>query len=328
MISVHMLSFQVVIDVQPRWKMGLRGPQNHRRGEHELQIGRELFADPFADRQSEHRPHRQHKQGNCGSGADPEPAGEIDEFVAGFVRMDRSSAPAPCRRSGRRPGRPGRFPGASGRCTARLGCTTFLRWRHAGQIEIRVGLEPVVTGLRTKMEGSPAKSAIWCRPVARWSCRKPDRALSLRLPGWWRRRGARGDGRGAADVPSGWYPLLEGRKPNIWIPVTGGSRGKSWCACRICYLTLNAVTFHSIGIRLRRHVMKLNVPDVCRGHCKASIEKAIAGIDSDARVTVDFGCQDGRGSDSAGQRPDCPGHSGRRVRGAGDMTASHRSIPI
>ncbi|MHA1567006.1 MAG: heavy-metal-associated domain-containing protein [Alphaproteobacteria bacterium] len=33
---------------------------------------------------------------------------------------------------------------------------------------------------------------------------------------------------------------------------------------------------------------KLNVPEMSCGHCKAAIEKAVAGIDADARVTVDL----------------------------------------
>ncbi len=33
---------------------------------------------------------------------------------------------------------------------------------------------------------------------------------------------------------------------------------------------------------------KLNVPDMSCGHCKAAIEKAVAGVDADARVSVDL----------------------------------------
>ncbi len=33
---------------------------------------------------------------------------------------------------------------------------------------------------------------------------------------------------------------------------------------------------------------KLKVPEMSCGHCKAAIEKAVAGIDADARVTVDL----------------------------------------
>ena len=33
---------------------------------------------------------------------------------------------------------------------------------------------------------------------------------------------------------------------------------------------------------------KLNVPEMSCGHCKAAIEKAVAGLDADARVTVDL----------------------------------------
>ncbi len=33
---------------------------------------------------------------------------------------------------------------------------------------------------------------------------------------------------------------------------------------------------------------KLKVPEMSCGHCKAAIEKAVAGIDADARVSVDL----------------------------------------
>jgi hypothetical protein len=56
----------------------------------------------------------------------------------------RSSAPAPCRRSGRCPALPARFPGPSGRCRARWFFGLFLLLVVAGQIEIRVRLEAVV----------------------------------------------------------------------------------------------------------------------------------------------------------------------------------------
>jgi len=33
---------------------------------------------------------------------------------------------------------------------------------------------------------------------------------------------------------------------------------------------------------------KLNVPDMSCGHCKAAIEKAVAGVDAKASVSVDL----------------------------------------
>ena len=33
---------------------------------------------------------------------------------------------------------------------------------------------------------------------------------------------------------------------------------------------------------------KLNVPEMSCGHCKAAIEKAVADVDADARVSVDL----------------------------------------
>ncbi len=33
---------------------------------------------------------------------------------------------------------------------------------------------------------------------------------------------------------------------------------------------------------------KLKVPEMSCGHCKAAIEKAVAGVDADARVSVDL----------------------------------------
>ena len=33
---------------------------------------------------------------------------------------------------------------------------------------------------------------------------------------------------------------------------------------------------------------KLNVPEMSCGHCKVAIEKAVAGVDADARVTVNL----------------------------------------
>ncbi len=40
---------------------------------------------------------------------------------------------------------------------------------------------------------------------------------------------------------------------------------------------------------LRKNPMtKLNVPEMSCGHCKAAIEKAVAGVDADARVSVDL----------------------------------------
>jgi len=33
---------------------------------------------------------------------------------------------------------------------------------------------------------------------------------------------------------------------------------------------------------------KLNVPGMSCGHCKATIEKAVAGVDASARVSVDL----------------------------------------
>lgn len=33
---------------------------------------------------------------------------------------------------------------------------------------------------------------------------------------------------------------------------------------------------------------KLSVPEMSCGHCKATIEKAVAGVDADARVSVDL----------------------------------------
>jgi len=33
---------------------------------------------------------------------------------------------------------------------------------------------------------------------------------------------------------------------------------------------------------------KLNVPEMSCGHCKAAIEQAVAGVDADARVSVDL----------------------------------------
>jgi len=34
---------------------------------------------------------------------------------------------------------------------------------------------------------------------------------------------------------------------------------------------------------------KLNVPDMSCGHCKATVEKAVAGVDAGASVDVDLG---------------------------------------
>ena len=33
---------------------------------------------------------------------------------------------------------------------------------------------------------------------------------------------------------------------------------------------------------------KLNVPDMTCGHCKAAVEKAVASVDTDAKVAVDL----------------------------------------
>jgi len=33
---------------------------------------------------------------------------------------------------------------------------------------------------------------------------------------------------------------------------------------------------------------KLNIPDMTCGHCKAAVEKAVAGVDAAAKVTVDL----------------------------------------
>jgi copper chaperone len=33
---------------------------------------------------------------------------------------------------------------------------------------------------------------------------------------------------------------------------------------------------------------KLNVPDMTCGHCKAAVEKAVAGVDASAKVAVDL----------------------------------------
>lgn len=33
---------------------------------------------------------------------------------------------------------------------------------------------------------------------------------------------------------------------------------------------------------------KLNVPDMSCGHCKAAVEKAVAGVDANASVNVDL----------------------------------------
>ena len=33
---------------------------------------------------------------------------------------------------------------------------------------------------------------------------------------------------------------------------------------------------------------KLNVPEMSCGHCKAAIENAVAGVDADARISVDL----------------------------------------
>ncbi len=33
---------------------------------------------------------------------------------------------------------------------------------------------------------------------------------------------------------------------------------------------------------------KLSVPEMSCGHCKTTIEKAVAGVDADARVSVDL----------------------------------------
>ena len=33
---------------------------------------------------------------------------------------------------------------------------------------------------------------------------------------------------------------------------------------------------------------ELNVPEMSCGHCKAAIEKAVAGVDADARVSFDL----------------------------------------
>jgi len=33
---------------------------------------------------------------------------------------------------------------------------------------------------------------------------------------------------------------------------------------------------------------KLNVPDMSCGHCKATVEKAVAGVDANAQVDVDL----------------------------------------
>lgn len=35
--------------------------------------------------------------------------------------------------------------------------------------------------------------------------------------------------------------------------------------------------------------MKLSIPDMSCGHCKATVEKAIAGADAAARAAVDLG---------------------------------------
>ncbi len=104
-IRVHMFSRRVRSDRQPRRKNGRR-PQHHRRRQHQLHPARQPHPDPAADRQPQHRPHRE--RGGAARSAPPRP-----RSAAGSPRAPgsvprrppaRPSAPAPCRRSGSSPG--------------------------------------------------------------------------------------------------------------------------------------------------------------------------------------------------------------------------------
>ena len=59
------------------------GPQDYRRGEHQFEPDGGTVAEPVVHRQSGHRPHRYHQKRQRQRRAEPEPAGEIDQFRIG-----------------------------------------------------------------------------------------------------------------------------------------------------------------------------------------------------------------------------------------------------
>jgi hypothetical protein len=112
-----------------------RRPQHDRRCQRKLQIERQC-SPSHANRQADHRPHGEDQEAES-----PPPrltqsrrVKSISSWLGPSQR--RSSAPAPCRRSGRCPALPARSPGPSGRCRARFGCRLFLLFVVAGEVEI------------------------------------------------------------------------------------------------------------------------------------------------------------------------------------------------
>ena len=117
-------------------------PEDHRRREDQLRPAGGPLADPGPDGQAEHRPHGDDEERHGQRRADREAAAEVDELgVRAFLAASAPpSAPAPCRRSGSRRGRPARSRGASGRC----------RWCPPASARARASRE-VAPGVRLEL---------------------------------------------------------------------------------------------------------------------------------------------------------------------------------
>ena len=63
-----------------------RCPEDNGRGEDEFDVNRQLVAQPVANRQADQLAHRQDHEGHGRGRADPHPAGEVGQFLAGLVR--------------------------------------------------------------------------------------------------------------------------------------------------------------------------------------------------------------------------------------------------
>jgi len=130
-------------------------PQHHGRRQREFQIERQRFPQPLPDWQPQHRRHGQHQQRNGSAGADPEPAGEIDQlmvraFPDAVHRLQRHAAD----RAGARPFLHDLGVHRTG-VHGVLRCRLLLSLLVARQVEIGIAPELVMAAGRAEMKFRP-----------------------------------------------------------------------------------------------------------------------------------------------------------------------------
>ena len=152
-------------------------PEDHRRREDQLRPAGGPLADPGPDRQAEHRPHGDDERAARSAPRRPRSGGGSRRARGSGLprRSAPPSAPAPCRRSGSRRGRPARSRGASGRCRWCPPASARARAVPRGSSRAPPRTSPGSGRSRSRTARRRASPCAW-PSRGRPSCRRPGRS--------------------------------------------------------------------------------------------------------------------------------------------------------